>query len=195
MVYRGLIVLLFLVVSPIYVVIWVIIVLFSGTPVFFVQRRVGKGGRIFPMYKFRTMKKNAETMQWRLRARNESDGPTFKIKDDPRFTKTGKVLSRTGLDELPQLWNVLRGDMALIGPRPLPISEAKKLAPWMQQRHSIRPGIISPAILSDKYHKNFVNWMRSDVAYAKSKNVWGDTQLLFRLLPFGVKLLWRGIWG
>lgn len=194
MMYRIATAVLFVLSFPLQLVVGVIIALSSGFPVIFAQKRVGKGGAIFTMYKFRTMVKNAEVLKAHYRTRNESDGPTFKIQDDPRFTAIGKLLSHTGLDELPQLWNVLRGEMALIGPRPLPVSEAKRLTPWMRNRHTILPGVISPAILNGNYHKNFVGWMKSDIAYARHKNAWGDAALFLRLLPFGVKLLWYGIW-
>jgi len=126
-------------------------------------------------------------------SKNESSGPTFKIHNDPRFTRIGKFLSHTGLDELPQVFNVLHGDMALIGPRPLPVSEAEKLKPWMQARERVLPGIISPAILTGGYHKNFIAWMKSDVAYAKEKNVYTDMVLLIRMIPFLFGLVWREI--
>lgn len=112
-----------------------------------------------------------------LFSKNESDGPTFKIRNDPRLTAFGKFLSHTGLDELPQLANVLQNDMAFIGPRPLPVYEANRLVPWMRKREAIKPGMISPAILSGNYHKNFFQWMHSDIEYAKSKNPALDARL------------------
>ena len=194
-IYRLIVAILLVISLPLQLVVACLVVFTSGFPTLFCQKRAGKGNVIFTLYKFRTMRVGSETLQARLRAQNESDGPAFKIHNDPRFTGIGKFLSHTGLDELPQLVNVLRGEMALIGPRPLPISEAKKLVPWMRKRHDILPGIISPAILNGNYHKNFVGWMKSDVAYAKRKNAWGDTLLLLKFIPFGVKLLWRGFLG
>lgn len=165
------------------------LLLTSGFPLFFRQLRTGKDGRSFLMYKFRTMVVSAEKLQKKFIQKNESDGPTFKMQHDPRLTQIGKFLSHTGLDELPQMYNVLRGEMALIGPRPLPIEEAKKLKSWMRKRYEVLPGIISPAILSGNYHKNFNAWMKSDIAYVKKKNLLGDIRLaglsivfLFRLL-------------
>jgi len=99
----------------------------DGGPVFFKQERWGKGRRPFVMWKFRTMKVGAEEEKEKLLALNEADGPVFKIRNDPRFTRVGRWLSRVGLDELPQLWNVVRGEMALVGPRPLPAEEARKV--------------------------------------------------------------------
>lgn len=163
----------------------------SGFPLIFYQRRTGKNGTSFLMYKFRTMSINAEKLQQKLIRKNESDGPTFKMQHDPRFTRVGRFLSHTGLDELPQLYNVLRGEMALIGPRPLPIKETKKLKPWMRGRQNILPGIISPAILTGTYHKDFDAWMTSDVAYAKQKNILADTRLVCLAIVFLLRLLMR----
>ena len=180
---------------PLQILIALLIVLSSGSPVLFRQRRVCKDGRVFTMYKFRTMRKGAEHERDNLASQNESDGPTFKIHHDPRFTEVGKFLSHTGLDELPQLVNVLCGDMALIGPRPLPLSEAKLLKPWMRKRHRINPGMISPAIIDDAYHDDFVAWMKSDVAYARNKHMWGDVLLVFRFVPFMARMLLRELVG
>ncbi len=186
--YRLFILLLLVIASPLMGCIALFILVTSGSPVLFRQRRTGKNGRPFIMYKFRTMVVDAEVRRASLRSRNESRGPTFKIHDDPRFTPAGKFLSHTGLDELPQLVNVLRGDMALIGPRPLPVAEAKRLLPWMLERHRILPGIISPAILTGTYHQNFTTWMRSDVSYARDKSPLSDTRLLVLFMKFILKL-------
>lgn len=165
--------------------------LISGFPIFFSQMRIGKGGKPFRIYKFRTMRVGSEKLQSKLRTRNESDGPVFKIVNDPRFTVLGKFLAHTGLDELPQLYNVLVGDMALFGPRPIPIAEAAKLKPWQQKRHTMKPGILSPAILTGKYHENFDEWMKSDVAYTKEKSILYDTQLISRAMRFLIQLFIR----
>lgn len=184
---------IFLFSLPCAITIGLFVVLVSGFPILFRQKRMGKNGKPFIMYKFRTMVNGAQRQQTKYLGRNESQGPAFKIHHDPRFTRIGKVLSHTGLDELPQLYNVIRGEMALIGPRPLPVSEAKKLKSWMRERERILPGIISPAILTGTYHKNFDAWMRSDVAYAANKNPWGDLWLFVRFVPFVAKLLVRGL--
>ena len=97
------------------------------------------------------------------------------------------------LDKLPQLYNVIRGDMAFIGPRPLPVTEAKQLKPWMRERERVLPGIISPAVLTGRYHLDFDAWMRSDVAYVKSKSVRTDMVLFARCIPFIGRLFWRAI--
>ena len=114
--------------APISLVISLIIKLTSNGNVLFFQKRTGKNGKVFKIMKFRTMIIGAERFQKKYKASNESDGPVFKIANDPRFTKFGKLLSRTGLDELPQFINVLKGEMSIVGPRPLPIEEFKKLS-------------------------------------------------------------------
>ncbi len=180
---------------PVFALIGALIVVFDGMPFLYVQQRIGRYGVPFFIYKFRTMRTGAENERRRLLRKNESDGPVFKIHNDPRFAGIGKFLSHTGLDELPQLYNIFRGEMAFIGPRPLPVSEAKALQPWMQARHAILPGVISPAILTGKYHKNFTRWMKSDVAYAKQKSVQGDARLVFRFIFFILGLLWKELLG
>lgn len=187
--YTLAIVILFLLLFPVYIVIGILIVTTSGFPIMYRQQRVGKSGKRFMMYKFRTMTNGAQLEQKKYLKMNESKGPVFKIHNDPRFTGIGKFLSHTGLDELPQLYNVIRGEMAFIGPRPLPVSEVKALKPWMHARHAILPGIISPAILTGKYHKNFTRWMKSDVEYAQTKNLKTDMLLLLRSLRFLIRLL------
>ncbi len=195
MVYRMLIGLLLLATLPVQAIIALLLLIISGRPVLFAQRRIGLNGKPFAMYKFRTMVHEAEKQKSRYRTLNESAGPAFKIYHDPRFTPLGKILSHTGLDELPQLWNVYRGDMALIGPRPLPVSEVNKLKPWMRKRHVIRPGIISPAVLTGRYHKDFNEWMKSDISYAKNKSPRVDMGLLAQSVPFLLRLMVREIRG
>jgi len=135
------------------------------------------------------MRRGAESEQKLLRRRNEATGPVFKIHNDPRFTVIGKFLSHTGLDELPQLWNVLKGEMAIVGPRPLPVFEVKHLTEWQKKRHDIKPGIISPWIV-EGYHRNtFDTWMKSDLAYIQKKSFWYDLGLFYRAVGLFVTLL------
>jgi lipopolysaccharide/colanic/teichoic acid biosynthesis glycosyltransferase len=194
-IYKGVLTIIVCVTAPIAAIVAFLVWISSGFPVIFSQQRVGKNGKIFTIYKFRTMVVGAEKMKRTLRLPNESSGPTFKIKNDPRFTVVGRFLSHTGLDELPQLVNVMRGDMAFIGPRPLPLAEEKKLKPWMKQRETILPGIISPAILTGRYHENFMAWMKSDVSYAKTKNWTTDLPLIIRSILFLFRLVFRELWG
>jgi lipopolysaccharide/colanic/teichoic acid biosynthesis glycosyltransferase len=182
--YIILVLFLFLLTLPIQLGISLLLVLTSGFPILFKQKRVGKNNHPFVMYKFRTMTVGAEEFQKKLLHKNEADGPVFKIHNDPRFTSFGKFLSHTGLDELPQLWNILKGDMAFIGPRPLPEREVCKLTQWQQKRHGIKPGIISPWILNGYHSSPFKKWMQSDIEYGRKKSIVYDALLLFRMLPY-----------
>jgi len=179
-----------LLVLPLGVLLSILITLESGFPILFTQKRMGKGDRAFTLYKFRTMRIGADQEQEKLRSKNEADGPVFKIKNDPRFTRIGKFLSHIGLDELPQFINIWKGDMAIVGPRPLPVSEARNLSATQQERHSVKPGIISPWVLDGYHKKPFVQWMKSDVAYAKRKNIPEDIVLFLRACVLPLRLLW-----
>lgn len=132
---------------------------------------------------------DSEQRKKKLLKRNEADGPVFKIKEDPRFTRIGTFLAHIGMDELPQIWNVLRGDMALIGPRPLPVEEAAKLKPWQQKRHTIKPGIISPWIIQGYHSMKFDDWMKSDIAYIQQKSFGYDCIFAIRTFGFLLKLI------
>lgn len=150
----------------------------SPGPLFFKQLRCGQGGRAFLLYKFRSMVDGAEEMQEALRRRNEQDGPAFKIKADPRVTRVGRFLRRTGLDEFPQLWNVLKGDMTLVGPRPLPCHESDASETWQQRRLDVKPGLT--CTWQSRGHKevSFAEWMRMDMRYVKHQRPWLDIVLM-----------------
>lgn len=193
--YYAFLTVLIILTLPLQICVALLVLLTSGRPILFVQKRIGKNGKAFLLYKYRTMKRDAQLTQAALSRKNESDGPVFKIYNDPRFTPVGNFLSHTGLDELPQFVNVLRGEMSLIGPRPLPVAEAKKLAPWMHTRERVLPGIISPAILTGSYHKDFRAWMRYDVEYVKQKNPQGDLLLCFAALPFMGRMFVQSVLG
>lgn len=169
-------------------VIAILVMVLTGRPIFFVQKRVGYKGRVFKMFKFRTMVVGAEEMQKKLLKKNEADGLVFKIRDDPRFTKIGKILSHSGLDELPQLLNVVMGDMEMVGPRPLPVNEAIQIPiKYRKIRESIRPGIISPWIFNGYHSLGFEEWMKMDRDYVINKKWWSDGWLIVQ----GVWLLLR----
>ncbi len=138
-----------------------IIKLTSAGPVFFTQIRGGLNGRHIKLYKFRSMIAGAENMQEALKDKNEMSGPVFKIKNDPRLTHIGKFMRRTSLDELPQLWNVIKGDISLVGPRPLPEYEVKKLKPWQRRRLSVMPGITCLWQISGRNDIDFDQWMKA----------------------------------
>lgn len=167
-----------IILSPLFLAIAIAVKLTSKGPIFFTQKRAGKGRRVFKFIKFRTMVAGAERLKWQYRHLNEADGPVFKIKDDPRFTKVGKFLARTGLDELPQFINVLKGEMSLVGPRPLPVNEAKKVPKKYRKRFSILPGITSLWIVKGAHDLNFDEWMRLDLKYAESKSFFVDLKVL-----------------
>jgi len=171
-----------------------IIYLVDDGPVFFYQKRVGKNGKVFLLWKFRTMKKRSPS-NIRLQKMNEADGPVFKIKDDPRFFAVGKFLSHTGIDELPQLINILKGEMTLIGPRPLPVEEEKKIQKKYKMRNKVLPGIISPWVL-EGYHKlKFEEWMKSDLKYVNRKCLVYDLFLMFKSVVYMVDILINEIVG
>jgi lipopolysaccharide/colanic/teichoic acid biosynthesis glycosyltransferase len=174
---------------PIYFFISVAILFFDGLPIFYIQKRTGKEGKGFNLYKFRTMLLKAEKSQVIYKKYNEANGPVFKIRNDPRFTQAGKFLSHTGLDELPQLFNVLKGDMALIGPRPLPAYEAAKLRPWQKKRETLKPGIISPWIINGYHNESFDAWMKSDIKYTSDKSVVYDLIIFIKAGRLFVNLI------
>ncbi len=146
----------------------------------FCQKRTGYLGREFTIYKLRTMCEGAEQQRDELLEKNERDGPAFKLKSDPRVTTIGKFLRATGLDELPQLYNVLIGDMALVGPRPLPCFEAEQCTPWQRQRELIKPGLTCYWQVRKSEQIAFKQWMRLDLAYRRHQSFWVDTRLVLQ---------------
>ncbi len=151
----------------------------DGGPVFFKQERWGKGRKSFVIWKLRTMKVGAEQEKEKLLELNEVDGPVFKIRNDPRFTRVGKWLSKVGLDELPQLWNVVWGEMALVGPRPLPVKEAKRVPKKYWRRYEVLPGMTSWWVVrGSHYQLSFKEWMESDLEYVEKGNWWEDVKIL-----------------
>jgi len=153
---------------PIFIITWPILLWKIGHPIIFKQKRTGKDGKEFVIFKFRTMVKNAESLRSqnlkKLSKLNYAPQPMFKIGDDPRFIKFGKFLSHTGLDEMPQLINVFKGDMSLVGPRPLPVDEAQKLRKidfeWYLWRHQVKPGLFSLWVLDDQRHQSLKIWKK-----------------------------------
>jgi lipopolysaccharide/colanic/teichoic acid biosynthesis glycosyltransferase len=175
---------------PLFGVIAVAIKLTSPGPVLFRQWRSGRGGKPFWFYKFRTMVPDAERQKPGLRALNEQEGPVFKIKNDPRITRLGRFLRRTSLDELPQLWNVLRGDMSLVGPRPLPCDETAACKDWQRQRLDVTPGLTCIWQVSGRSNVSFESWVRMDMQYLRKQTAVQDLKLLLLTLP--AILLQRG---
>jgi exopolysaccharide biosynthesis polyprenyl glycosylphosphotransferase len=170
--------------APIFLITAILIKLTSTGPVCFVQTRVGLNKRLISVYKFRTMVLDAEQKQAELELLNEVSGPVFKIKNDPRITTIGKLLRKTSIDELPQLFNVLKGDMSLVGPRPLPLRDYRCFdKDWQRRRFSIRPGITCLWQVSGRSSIQFDRWMELDMEYIDRWSVWLDLQILIRTIP------------
>ena len=169
-----------LIASPVVLIAAIMIKLTSKGPVFFRQMRTGQFGNAFLIYKLRTMVVDAEELKAKLQVLNERDGPAFKLKDDPRVTKVGSLLRKTGLDELPQLWNVLFGHMAIVGPRPLPCCEDAECEVWQRRRLDTKPGLTCIWQISKSRKISFADWMRMDLKYADSRTIFGDVRLMFK---------------
>ena len=171
-----------LVLSPLFVVIAIIIKFTSKGPVFFSQKRVGRDGKEFKMYKFRSMVVNAEELKEKLASQNEMSGPMFKMKDDPRVTKVGKFIRKTSIDELPQLLNVLKGDMSLVGPRPSLPKEVAQFEDWMYRRLEVKPGLTCYWQVSGRNNIDFEDWMKLDIKYVDERSTWIDIKLIFKTM-------------
>ncbi len=160
----------------------------SPGSVLFVQKRVGQNKRIFRLYKFRTMRTDAEDMQMNLENLNEMDGPVFKIRNDPRITKVGWWLRKLSIDELPQIINVIKGDMSLVGPRPLPIRDYKGFnKDWQRKRFSIRPGITCTWQIQGRNDISFEEWMKLDLEYVNNWKFIHDVEILLKTIPAVIK--------
>jgi exopolysaccharide biosynthesis polyprenyl glycosylphosphotransferase len=169
--------------SPIMLLISILIKITSKGPIIFKQERVGLRGRKFYIYKFRTMVADAEKLKEKLKEFNESDGPAFKIKKDPRITPVGAFLRKTGLDELPQLFNVLKGEMSLIGPRPPLYSEVQKYERWYLRRLSVKPGITCTwQIIPNRNEVVFEKWMKLDIQYIEDWSIKKDLMLIIKTI-------------
>lgn len=165
---------------PIFIIVGILIKLDSKGPVLFAQKRVGINGKNFYMYKFRSMIVNAEELKEKLKEQNEMSGPMFKMKDDPRVTKMGKFIRKTSIDELPQLINVLIGDMSLVGPRPSLPKEVQNFEPWMKKRLKVQPGLTCYWQVSGRNSIDFEDWMKLDIRYVRERNIWIDLKLIFK---------------
>jgi len=141
------------------------------------------GGKSFKIYKLRTMRPDAESLKSELLAYSEQDGPAFKMANDPRITPIGRFLRKTSIDELPQLWNVLKGDMSLVGPRPLPVDESKSCQLWQRRRLSVRPGLTCIWQIRGRNSVSFDEWVRMDLKYIKRRSFWYDLYLIASTAP------------
>jgi exopolysaccharide biosynthesis polyprenyl glycosylphosphotransferase len=181
---------LVLITLPITIITAILIKLTSPGPVLFKQDRCGLNGRLFLMYKFRSMVNDAEQLRYELEALNEMDGPVFKSSRDPRITTIGKIIRRFSIDELPQLYNVLRGDMSLVGPRPPLPQEVARYERWQRRRLSMKPGITCLWQISGRNEVSFDDWMKLDLTYIDNWSLLLDLKILLKTVP--VVLLGRG---
>jgi exopolysaccharide biosynthesis polyprenyl glycosylphosphotransferase len=170
--------------APVFLVVATLVKVTSPGPVFFRQTRVGLNKRQFSIYKFRTMVANAEQLQHQLLAMNEMSGPVFKIKKDPRITPLGRVLRKSSLDELPQLFNVLMGDMSLVGPRAMSLRDYQLFdQDWQRRRFSVKPGITCLWQVNGRNSLPFEKWMELDMQYIDKWSLWLDIKILARTVP------------
>ncbi len=185
------------VLSPLFLMVALLVKLTSRGPIFFAHHREGLGGREFRCWKFRTMVSNAHAMQRKLYAENQVDGPQFKMDYDPRITTVGRWLRKSNIDELPQLWNVVLGQMSLIGPRPSPFRENQICVPWRQARLSVRPGITGlwQVCRHERAAGDFHQWIHYDILYVRHLSALLDAKIvLFTFLTlagrWSVPLRW-----
>jgi exopolysaccharide biosynthesis polyprenyl glycosylphosphotransferase len=177
-----------LMLAPLFLLAGFLIKLTSQGPVFFIQERVGLNKRRFRLYKFRTMVADAEERQREIEHLNEASGPVFKIKNDPRLTPVGRFLRKTSIDELPQIFNVLKGDMSLVGPRPLPVRDYQKFdQDWQRRRFSVRPGITCLWQINGRSSTPFEKWMELDMEYIDHWSLWMDFKILAETIPVVLK--------
>ncbi|ENK0555881.1 MULTISPECIES: sugar transferase [Clostridium] len=166
--------------SPILIITAIAIKLDSKGPVFFIQERVGKNEQVFNMYKFRSMVIDAEEKLYKLKDKNEMSGPMFKMKDDPRITKIGRFIRKTSIDELPQLFNVLKGEMSLVGPRPNLPREVIKFTDYQKNKFLAKPGLTCYWQVMGRNNIDFEDWIELDIKYIRKRNTWEDIKLIFK---------------
>jgi exopolysaccharide biosynthesis polyprenyl glycosylphosphotransferase len=182
-----------LVLAPVFLVTAIAVYLDDPGPVFYAAPRAGRGGRAFPFFKYRSMVVNADKLKDQLREQNESDGLLFKIKDDPRITRVGRFIRKYSVDELPQFWNVVRGDMNLVGPRPLPMKDLEnigddpEIAYWFEMRHKVSPGITGLWQVSGRSNLGFKDMVELDIQYIQNWSFWLDIKILLITLPAVLK--------
>jgi len=172
---------LLILIVPLLIIALVIVIDSPGASPIFVQKRVGKDGKVFNFYKFRSMVPNAESMLSTLLDKNEMSGPVFKIKEDPRITRIGKFIRSCSIDELPQLVNILKGDMSFVGPRPAIVREVEQYTDREKQRLCIMPGLTCYWQIQPKRNDlSFEQWLDLDLKYIKERNFWLDIKIIFK---------------
>lgn len=169
-----------LLLSPLLLAVAAVIKLEDGESVFYIQERNGINGKVFRMYKFRSMCMNAEAIHKELLSQNELDGPAFKMKNDPRITKVGKFIRRTSIDELPQLINIIKGDMSIVGPRPLPTYETEQCSPYQKQRMLVKPGLTCYWQCCGRSDVSFDEWIEMDLRYIREASIRTDFKLIVK---------------
>lgn len=173
-----------IILSPIFIIVSIAIKLEDPKgSIFFGQERNGKYPKTFKMYKFRSMVYNAEELLEQLKAQNEMNGPAFKMKNDPRITKVGKFIRKTSIDELPQLINILKGDMSFVGPRPPIPREVVAYDEYQLQRLSVKPGLTCYWQVSGRNNIDFEEWIELDLKYIKERNIFVDIKLIIMTIP------------
>ena len=176
--------------SPVFIAIALVIYLNDRGPIFYAHQRVGYLGKSFTFYKFRSMVVNADALKCKLAEQNEASGPIFKMKNDPRITPIGRFIRKTSLDELPQFWNVLRGDLSLVGPRPHLQSEIDNYEDYPRERFMVMPGLICFREIRGRSSLTFEQWLDLDMEYVRSRSFALDLQILLQAIP--AILLGRG---
>ncbi len=172
-----------LLLSPLFLAVALLIKAESKGPVFFMQKRIGHKGRVFFMIKFRSMVSNAESLLKDLESKNEVKGHMFKMKQDPRITRVGKIIRKTSIDELPQLFNVLKGEMSVVGPRPPILREVTNYGIWHNLRMSVKPGMTGLWQISGRNDIGFDEMVRLDMKYIRERGFFYDLQIIFKTLP------------
>ena len=173
---------LLVILSPLLLLLSFLIVILDGRPILFKQTRYGLNKKVFTLYKFRTMKNGASSIQIKLKKVNEAPFPMFKMSNDPRFTRIGRYLSNLGIDEIPQLVNILKNEMSLIGPRPLPLHEAERLDSSWDFRYQVKPGILSEWALSPRRHVSLAAWQQLERDGIRTGSIANDISLLAKSL-------------
>jgi lipopolysaccharide/colanic/teichoic acid biosynthesis glycosyltransferase len=177
--------------SPVLASVAILVYVLDGKPILYRWCVVGKGGVPFTSWKFRTMARDADALKPALLALNEMSGPVFKLRDDPRVTRLGRTLRQFSLDELPQLWSVLKGDMSLVGPRPPLIKEYEQFSDWQREKLSVTPGMTCLWQISGRNEiTDFNEWVRMDLQYIQQWSIIGDLKIILR--TFGAVLCRRG---
>lgn len=179
-----------IVLSPLLLIVAVLIKMDSKGKAIYSQERVGKNGRKFKIYKFRSMVENADCRIEQLKAVNEKDGPIFKIKKDPRITRIGKIIRKTSIDELPQLVNVIKGDMSLVGPRPPLVKEVEQYTEYQKKRLSVIPGLTCYWQISGRSNLSFEQWVELDLKYIRERSLLCDIMIILKTIP--VVIIGRG---